>query len=174
MFPSIPSFYNRIPSSSWWQYCLARGYLACSEVCHVTGFCLRRCGSVQFSCSVVSDSLWPHESQHTRPPCPSPTPRLHSDSHPLSQWCQPVISSSVVPFSSCPQSLQASESFPMSQLFAWGGQSTGVSASASVLPKKSQGWSPPEWTGWIYLQSKALSRVFSNTTVQKHPFFFKF
>ena len=119
--------------------------------------------SVQFSHSVVSDSLWPHESQHTRPPCPSPTPGVHSDSRPSSQWCHPAISSSVVPFSSCPQSLPASKSFPMSQLFAWGGQSTGVSASASFLPKKSQGWSPWEWTGWISLKSKGPSRVFSNT-----------
>ena len=127
--------------------------------------------SVQFSRSVVSDSLWPHESQHARPPCPSPTLRIHSDSRPSSQWCHPAISSSVVPFSSCPQSLPASQSFPMSQLFPWGGQSTGVSASASFPPKKSQGWSPSEWTGWISLQSKGLSRVFSNTTVQKHQFF---
>ena len=119
--------------------------------------------SVQFSRSVVSDSLWSHESQHTRPPCPSPTPGVHSDSHPLSQWCHPAISSSVVPFSSCPQSLQASESFPMSQLFTWGGQSIGVSALASFLPKNTQDWSPLEWTGWISLQSKGLSRVFSNT-----------
>ena len=126
--------------------------------------------SVQFSCSVVSDSLWPHESQHARPPCPSPSPGVHSDSRPSSQWYHPAISSSVVPFSSCPQSLPASKSFPMSQLFAWGGQSTGVSASASVLPKNTQGWSPSEWTGWISLQSKGLSRVFSNTTVQKHQF----
>ena len=112
--------------------------------------------SVQFSRSVVSDSLRPHELQHARPPCPSPSPRVHSDSCPSSQWCHPAISSSVVPFSSCPQSLPASESFPMSQLFAWGGQSIGVSALASVLPKKSQGWSPSEWTGWISLQSKGL------------------
>ena len=126
-------------------------------------------GSVQFSRSVVSDSLQPHELQHARPPCPSPTPGVHSDSHPLSQWCHWAISSSVIPFSSCLQSLPASESFPMSQLFVWGGQSTG--ASASFLPKKSQGWSPSEWTGWISLQSKGLSRVFSNTTVQKHQFF---
>ena len=121
--------------------------------------------SVQFSHSVVSDSLRPHESQHTRPPCPSPTPRVHSDSRPSSHWCHPTILSSVVPFSSCPQSLPASESFPMSHLFAWGGQSTGVSALASFPPKKSQGWSP-EWTGWISLQSKGLWRVFYNTTVQ--------
>ena len=101
----------------------------------------------QFSRSVVSDSLPPPESQHARPPCPSPTPRAHSDSRPLSQWCHPAISSSVVSFSSCSQSLQASESFPVSQLFTWGGQSIGVSASASFLPKKSQGWSPSEWAG---------------------------
>ena len=104
--------------------------------------------SVRFSPSVVSDSLRPHESQHARPPCPSPTPGVHSDSRPSSQWCHPAISFSVVPFSSCPQSLPASESLPMSQLFGWGGQSTGVSALASFLPKKSQGWSPSEWTGW--------------------------
>ena len=125
----------------------------------------------QFSRSVVSDSLWPHESKHARPPSPSPTPRVHSDSRPSSLWCHPAISSSVVPLSSCPQCLTASESFQMNQLFAWGGQSTGASALASFLPKKSQGWSPSEWTGWISLQSKALSRVFSNTTVQKHQFF---
>ena len=104
--------------------------------------------SVQFSRSVVSDSLRPHESQHARPPCPPPTPGVHSNSRPSSQWCHPAISSSVVPFSSCPQSLPASESLPVSQLFAWGDQSTGVSALASFLPKKSQGWSPSEWTGW--------------------------
>ena len=127
--------------------------------------------SDQISRSVVSDSLQPHESQQARPPCPTPTPRVHSDSHPLSQWCHPAISSSVVPFSSCPQSLTASESFPMSQLFAWGGQSTGVSALASVLPMNTQDWSPSEWTDWISLQSKELSRVFSNTTVQNHQFF---
>ena len=127
--------------------------------------------SVQFSHSVVSDSLQPHESQHARPPCPSPTHGVHSNSRPSSQWCHPAISSSVVSFSSNPQSLPASESFPMSQLFAWGGQSTGVSALASFLPKISQSWSPSEWTGWISLQSKGLSRVFSNTTVQKHRFF---
>ena len=113
-------------------------------------------GWVQFSRSVMSDSLRPHESQHTRPPCPSPTPGVHSNSRPLSQWCHPAILSSVVPFSSCPQSLPASESFPVSQPFAWGGQSTRVSALASFLPKKSQGWSPLEWTGWISLQSKGL------------------
>ena len=127
--------------------------------------------SVQFSCSVVSNSLRPHEPQHTRPPCPSSTPGVHSNSCPSSWWCHPAISSSVVPFSSCPQSLRASGSFPMSQLFAWGGQSIGVSASASVPPMNSQAWSPLGWTGWISLQSKGLSRVFFNTTVQKHQFF---
>ena len=127
--------------------------------------------SVQFSCSVVFDSLRPHELQHTRPPCPSPTPGVHSNSRPSSQRCYPAISSSVIPFSSCPQSLPASGSFPMSQLFAWGGQSIGVSASASVLPINTQDWSPLGWTGWISLQSKGLSRVFSNTTLQKHQFF---
>ena len=124
----------------------------------------------QFSCSVMSDSLQPHELQHARPPCPSPTPGVYPNPCPLCQWCHPIISFSVVPFSSCPQSLPASESFPMSQLFAWGGQSIRVSASASVLPKNTQDWSPSEWTGWISLQSKGLSRVFSNTTVQKHQF----
>ena len=128
-------------------------------------------GSIAFSiipCSICQSvqslsrvSLRPHESQHARPPCPSPTPGVHSDSRPSSQWCHPAISSSVIPFSSCPQSLPASESFPMSQLFAWGGQSTGVSALASVLPKNTQGWSPSEWTGWISLQSQGLSRVLS-------------
>ena len=127
--------------------------------------------SVQFSCSVVSNSLRPHESQHARHPCPSPTPGVHSDSRPSSRWCHPAISSSVVPFSPCPQSLPASESLPMSQLFTWGGQSIGVSALASFLPKNTQDWSPSEWTAWISLQSKGLSRVFSNTTVQKHQFF---
>ena len=125
----------------------------------------------QFSRSVVSDSLRLNELQHTRPPCPSPTPRVHSNSCPSSQWCHPAISSSVVPFYSCPQSLPASESFPMSQLFAWGGQSTGLSALASSLPKNTQGWSPVEWTGWISLQSRGLSRVFPSTTVQKHQLF---
>ena len=133
--------------------------------------CWLNISSVQFSCSVVSNSLRPHESQHARPPCPSPTPRVHSDSRPSSQWRHPAISSSVIPFSSCPQSLPASESFPMSQLFTWGGQSIGISALASFLPKNTQGWSPSEWTGWISLQSKGLARVFSNTTVQKHQFF---
>ena len=119
----------------------------------------------------MSDSLRPHELQPARPPCPSPTSAVHSNSCPLSRWCHPANSSSVISFSSCPQSLPASESFPVSQLFAWGGESIGVSALASVLLKNTQGWSPSEWTGWISLQSKGLSRVFSNITVQKHHFF---
>ena len=140
----------------------------------LTGAALSICrqfSSVQFSCSVVSDSLWPHELQHARSPCPSPTPGVHPNSCPSSWWYHPAISASVVPFSSCPQSLPVSESFPMSQLFAWGGQSTGVPALASVLPKNTQDWSPLEWIGWISLQSMGLSRVFSNTTVRKHQFF---
>ena len=125
---------------------------------------------VQFSCSVVSNSLRLHESQHARPSCLTPTPGVYPNLCPLSQWCHPAISSSLVPFSSCPQSLPASGSFPMSQLFAWGGQIIGVSASTSVLPMNTQDWSLG-WTGWISLESKGLSRVFSNTTVQKHQFF---
>ena len=132
---------------------------------------IRRKYSVHFSCSVVSDSLRLPESQYTRPPCPSPTAGVYSNSCPSSQWCHPAISSSVIPFSSCPQSLPASGSFPVSQLWAWGGQSIGVWASASVLPMNTQDWSPLGWTGWISLQSKGLSRVFANTTVQKHQFF---
>ena len=127
--------------------------------------------SVQFSGSVVSYSLRPHESQHARPPCPSPTSGIYPNSCPSSQWCHQAIPSSVIPFSSCPQSLLASGSFPMSQLFTRGGQSIGVSALTSVLPMNTQYWSPLGWTGWISLQSKGLSRVFSNTTVQKHQFF---
>ena len=116
----------------------------------------------------MSNSLWPHELQHARPPCPSPAPGVYPNSWPLSQWCHPTISSSIVPFSSCPQSFPASESFQMSQLFVSGGQGIGVSASTSVLPMNNQNWSPLGWTGWISLQSKRLSRVFSNTTAQKH------
>ena len=129
------------------------------------------CDSVQFSCSVMSDSLRPHGLQHARPPCPSPTPGVYSNSCPLGWWCQPTISSSVIPFSSRLQSFPASGSFPVSQLFTSAGQSTRASASASVLPMNTQDWSPLGWTGWISLQSKGLSRVFSNTTVQKHQFF---
>ena len=126
--------------------------------------------SVQFSHSVVSDSLQLHEQQHARPPCPSPTPRVHPNPCPLSRWCHPNTSSSVIPFSSCPHSLPASGSFLMTQLFVSGGQNIGVSASTSVLPMNTQDWSPLGWTGWSF-QSKGLSRVFSNTTVQKHQFF---
>ena len=146
---------------SWRSYCqawsLAPGNTRLQDV------------SVQFSHSVVSDSLWPQELQHARPPCPSPTLGVHPNPCPSSRWCHPAISSSVIPFPSCPQSLPALGSFPMSQLFVWGGQSTGV--SASVLPKNTQDWSPLGWTSWISLQSKGLSRVFSNTTLQKHQFF---
>ena len=127
--------------------------------------------SVQFSHSVMSDSLRPHELQHARLPCPSATPAVYPKPCPSSGWCHPAISSSVVPFSSCPQSLPALWSFPMSQFFVSGGQSIGVSASASVLPVNTQDWSPLGWTVWISLQSKGLSRVFSNTTVQKHQIF---
>ena len=143
--------------------------------------------SVQFSHSVVSDSLWPHELQHARPPCPSPTPRVHSNSCPSSQWCHPAMSSSVVPFSSCPQSLPASGSFPMSQLFASGGQSNGVSALASVLPMNTQDWSPLGWTGWISwsprdsqessptpqfksINSSAFSFIYSPTLISIHDY----
>ena len=146
---------------------------------HIHGYFLRKqssqvhfwFSSVQFSHSVVSDSLRPHELQHTRPPYSLPTTRVHSNSCPLSRRCHPAISSSVVPFSSCPQSLPTSGSFPMSQLFTSVGQSIEVSALASVLPKNTQDWSPLGWTGWISSWSKGLSRVFSNTTVQKHQFF---
>ena len=128
-------------------------------------------GSVQFSCSVMSDSLWPHGVQHARPPCPSPTPGAYSNSFPSSRWCCPAISSSVVPSSFHLQSFPASACFPTSQFFTPGGQSIGVAASASVLSMKIQDWFPLGWTGWISLQSKGLSRVFSNITVQKHQFF---
>ena len=164
----IQSFFKFIQILKIFQYCFIVTFLYIFIIKFFDVLAIR---SDQISRSVVSDSLRPHESQHARPPCASPTPRVHSDSRPSSQWCHPAISSSNVPFSSCPQSLPASGSFPMNQLFAWGGQSTGVSALASFPPKKSQGWSPSEWTGWISLQSKGLSRVFSNTTVQKHQFF---
>ena len=172
LYPLDPHLLPRQLYCVQWLPCLQRW---CSHLFLGSHFFFRLAllgfSSLQFSCSVVSDSLPPHESQHARPPCPSPTPGVHSDSRPLSQWCHPAISSSVVPCSSCSQSLPASESFPMSQLFAWGGQSIGVSALASFLSKKSQGWSPLGWTGWISLQSKGLSRVFSNTTVQNYQFF---
>ena len=155
-------------------------FLYCSYLPATPHYCFRFCCccylpsipcSFQFSCSVVSDSLWPHELQHARPPCPSPTVGVHPNPCPSSRWCHPAISSSVIPFSSCPQSFPASQSFQMSQLFTSGGQSIGVSASTSVLPMNTRDWSPLEWTGWISLQSKGLSWVFSNTTVQKHQFF---
>ena len=142
------------------------------DLCSLNGFIGNLIyNSVQFSHSVMSDSLQPHEPQHTRPPCPSPTPRLQPNPCPLSWRCHQTISSSIVPFSSCPQSFRASGSFQMSQLFASSGQNIGVSASTSVLPMNTQDWSPLGWTGWISLQSKGLSRVFSNTIVQKHKFF---
>ena len=137
--------------------------------------CANLCSHQQWNhFSSVSQScltLWPHSLQHARPPCPSPTPGVYSNPCPLSRWCHPTISSSVVPFSPCPQSFPASESLQMSQLFISGGQSIGVSASTSVLPMNIQDWFPLGWTGCISLQSKGLSRVFSNTTVQKHQFF---
>ena len=155
-------------------------FLYCSYLPATPHYCFRFCCccylpsfpcSFQFSCSVVSDSLWPHELQHARPPCPSPIPRIHPNPCPLSWWCHPAISSSVVPFSSYLQSFPTSGSFQINQLFTLGGQNIGVSASTSVLPMNTQDWSPLGWTGWISLLSKGLSRVFSNTTVQKHQFF---
>ena len=127
--------------------------------------------SVQFICSVMSNSLWPYGLQHARIPCPSPTPGVYSNSCPLSPWCYPAISSSVIPFSTHPKSFPASGSFPVSQLFASGDQGIGVSASTSVLPMNIQDWFPLGWTDWISLQSKGHSRVSSNITVQKHQFF---
>ena len=126
--------------------------------------------SIQFSCSVMSDSLRPQEPQHARPPCQKPNPRVYPNPCPLNQWCHPTISSSIIPFS-CLQSFPASGSFQMSQPFASGGQNIGVLASTSVLPMNTQDWSPLGWTGWICLQSKGLLSVFSNTTIQKHQFF---
>ena len=159
---------------------LSKSYIETNYCCEIfTNFLMKNVemddasdfSSVQFSRSVVPDSLQPHGSKHARPPCPSPSPGVHSDSRPSNHWCHPAISPSVIPFSSCTQSLPASGSFPMSQVFTWGSQSIGVSASASILPKNTQDWAPSEWTGWISLQSKGLSRVFFNTTVQKHQFF---
>ena len=144
-------------------------YKSCTLLDSVCGGLFRV--SVQFSFSVVSDSLWPHGPQHARPSCPSPAPRVYPNSCPLNWWCHPTISSSVAPFSSCLQSFPASGSFQMSQFFTWGGQSIGVSASTSGLPMNTQDWSPLGYTGLISLQSKGLSRIFSNTTVQKHQFF---
>ena len=150
-----------------WKYILRLlRYITSGEINHV---CIHKFSnsSVAQSCS----TLRPHESKHPRPLCPLPTPGVHPNSRPSSRWCHPTISSSVVSFSSYPQSFPESGSFQMSQLFASDGQSIGVSASTSVLPMNTQDWSPLGWTGWISLQSKGLSRVFSNTTVQKHPFF---
>ena len=169
------------PNITWWKYFHKKNpfplfedncvFLSNEHWTHLNSLLKLSFSSVQFSCSVVSDSLQPHELHHARPPCPSPTPGFYPNPCPLSWWCHPTISSSVVPFSSCPQSFPVSGSFQMSQLFASGGQNIGVSASTSVLPMKTQDWSPWGWTGWISLQSKGLSRVFSNTTVQKHQFF---
>ena len=145
--------------------------MAISCECMAKKKTLQYCKVIQFSHSVMSDSLWSHEPQHARPPCPSPTPRVYSNSCPSSRWYHPTISFSVVPFASHLQSFPASGCFPVSQIFTSGGQSIGVSASTSVFPMNTQDWSPLGWTGWISLQSKELSRVFSNTTVQKHQFF---
>ena len=151
-----------------WSVCICVNYTTikkrksyrCNNICELCRHQAVKCqiSSVQSSRSVVSNSLRPHELQHSRPPCPSATAKVHSNSRPSSRWCHPAISSSVVPFSSCPQSLPVSKSFPLSQLFTWGGQSTGVSALASFLPENTQGWSPSEWTGWMSLQSKGLSQ----------------
>ena len=154
--------------SSWWVQGMS---LEMSVLILHRGSSWKYNHSVQFSHSVMSDCLPPHGLQHARPPCPSPTPVVHSNSCPLSWWCHPTISSSVVPFSSCLQSLPASRSFPMSQFFPSGGRSIGVSASTCVLPMNIQDWFPWGWTGLISLLSKGLSRAFSNTTVQKHQFF---
>ena len=153
---------------SGWKCGYYASSVATSSLC-IMQKCLRP--SIQFSHSVMSDSLRPHELQHARPPCPSPTPGVYPNPCPLSRWCHPTILSSVIAFSSCPQSFPASGSFQMSQLFTSGGQSIGVSASTSVFPMNTQDWYPLGWTGWISLQSEGLSRVFSNTTVQKHQFF---
>ena len=147
------------------------GFSSSNYTCEAISFFFSSISSVQFSSSVMSSSLWSHELQHARPPCPSPTPRVYPNPCPLSRWCHPTISSYVAPFFSCLQSVPASECFQMSQFFASGGQSTGVSDTISVLPMNTQEWSPLGWTGWISLQSKGLSRVFSNTTVQKLQFF---
>ena len=155
---------------NWFDLLAVQGTLKSLLQHHSSKVSILQC-SIQFSCSVVSNSWRTHEPQHTRPPCPSPTPRVHPNPCPLSWWCHPTISSSVVPFSSCPQSFPASWSFQMRQLFTSGGQSIGVSASKSALPMNTQDWSPLEWTGWISLQSKGHARVFSNTKVQKHQFF---
>ena len=201
MCPTFFTQYGNVNISQYMKLALNRYYIVCVYIIFLGGLCglqdlssltrdwtwamamkalspnhcttreLPQFSSVQFSRSVMSDSLRPHESQHARPPCLSPALGVYPNPCPLSWWCHPAISSSVVLFFSCPQSLPVSGSFPMSQLFAWGGQSIGVWASASVLPVNTQGWSPLEWMGWISLQSKVLSRGFSNTIVQKHYVF---
>ena len=153
-------FYSTKNSMPYW--CLLVGDLQMLTLILFTNFSI----SVQFSCSVVSDTLRSHEPQHARPPCPSPTRGVYPNSCPLSQWCHPTISSSVVPFSTCPQSYPALGSFQMSQLIVSGGQSIGVSASISVHPVNTQDWTSLGWTSWISLQFKGLSSVFSNTTIQ--------
>ena len=166
-------------SWNWQSYCLcicwdSMNLLSPSlstDLSNASLYILKVICSVKFSCSVVSNSLQPHGLQHTRLPCPSPTPGACSTPCPLSRWCHPIISSSVIPFSSCPQPFPESGSFPMCQFLASGGQSIGVSASAPVLPMNIQDWFPLGLTSWISLQSKGLSRTFSNTTVQKHQFF---
>ena len=163
--------YNGINCHNLWIIIWDRPFEMCSFLTVSLCGSIFTFSSVQFSCSVVSNSLWPHGLQHTRPPCPSPTPRVYSNSCPLRWWCHPTISCSVVPFSSCPQYFPASGSFWMTQFFTSDGQSIRVSASASVLPMNIQDWFPLGWTGWISFQPKGLSRVFSNTTVQKHQFF---
>ena len=160
-------FFLRIQKSSWHPL----SFLIFKSKLNQVGWTSGIGSLVQFSHLVMSDSLWPHGLQHTRPPGPSPTPVVYSNSCSLGWWMHPTISSSVGPFSSCLQSFPASGSFPMSQFFASGGQSIGVSASASVLPMNIQDWFPWGWTGWISLQPKGLSSIFSNTTVQKHQFF---
>ena len=165
-FPGIRVFYNE------WALCIRwPKYWNFSFIVSPSNEYSGMISSVQFSCLVMSDSLWTHGPQHARLPYPSPTPRVYPNSCPLNWWCHPTISSSVVPFSSRLQSFPVSESFQMSQLFESGGQNIGVSASAPVLPMNTQDWSPLGWTGWISLESRGLSRVFSNTMVQKHQFF---
>ena len=170
--PQHPCCRSVMPRGSGFKALL---HPSCSEALTETSFMGVIFSSVQFSCSVMSNSLRIYELQHARPPCSSPAPGVYSNSCPSSHWCHPATSSSVIPLSSCPQSFPALGTFPMSQLFSWGGQSIGVPASTSVLPMNTQDWSPLGWTGWISLQSKRLSRVFSNTTkcfdVQKHQFF---
>jgi len=166
LFTSEQWHKNKWINKTYLNKCMHLWKLKCRKESYYIQF-----SSVQFSCSVMSDSLWTHELQHARPPCPSPTPGVHPNPCPLCRWCHPTTSSSVIHFSSCHQSFTESGSFQTNQLFTWGGQSIGVSASKSVLPMNTQDWSPLGWTGWISLQSKGFLRVFSSTTVQKHQFF---